>query len=83
MSHTPGPWYYDEYYIVTDSKGVNIARVDNDPNGILIAAAPDLLAALKLIASIDELAVEDYDENTRHWRHQKIACAAINKAEGR
>lgn len=77
--HTPGPWRVGESCRVADIKaGYNalIARVEiesagdrGDANARLIAAAPDLLEALKH-------ALEDGDD----WRG--LAESAIRKAEG-
>jgi len=55
--HTPGPWVYSfesvdpEWAVITTSGGVVIANVNDlhtqKANARLIAAAPDLLAALE------------------------------------
>lgn len=55
MSHTPGPWFassQNKYVRYKTSKGWNICSIEDQPpfteaNAKLIAAAPDLLAALK------------------------------------
>jgi len=83
--HTPGPWQVDEawndYYIVYE-KG-NIAELVsptdmNDAEFIanvhLMAAAPELLAALKVL--VNELGYMEYAEFDD-------ARAAIAKAEGK
>ncbi len=58
MRHTPGPWttrhtdelnaaiHADEYGVIAD---VNLCRDDGTANARLIAAAPDLLAALEAL----------------------------------
>jgi len=68
--HTPGPWKINKKYsfsveTLSDGQGINIIAECSDPDGIrsagedsanakLIAAAPDLLAALEaMIAKID------------------------------
>ena len=58
--HTPGPWaisdYKDgRYSIVIDNEGFDVAKVDypnQEANALLIAAAPELLEALKLAKQI-------------------------------
>lgn len=51
-AHTPGPWHHDKaagYVFVTTDGGkqdMDVARAFKDADGRLIAAAPDLLAAL-------------------------------------
>ena len=68
MSHTPGPWKFEDEY-VRDASGDIIADPYTMPtadsgdameaNAILIAAAPDLLAACKsLISTLEECGVE-------------------------
>lgn len=80
--HTPGPWAAGNRGWV-DSEDAPIAAVmDYDEQGaanvLLIAAAPDLLAALVdakaalEYAGMDEYTMEAYDR----------ICAAINKATG-
>ncbi len=53
-NHTPGPWFYNNWRFIENSKGLMIAELrpsslddnENRANTQLIAAAPDLLAAL-------------------------------------
>lgn len=62
--HTPGPWFYSQesidhdWYIVTINGGLIVANVNSHwrqvANARLIAAAPDLLEALKEINGIVE-----------------------------
>lgn len=58
MSHTPGPWKLDGFLIV-DARGEEVldlggystlmaGRLKNPADARLIAAAPEMLAALKL-----------------------------------
>jgi hypothetical protein len=83
-SHTPGPWHVSlargrSALAVDDSKGLEVALLTR-PHGTtsadarLIAAAPELLAALREIAALDGaycgVAVE-------------LARAALTKAEVR
>ncbi len=54
MSHTPGPWEFDEGHIFSAEKQSiaqiyydDIDEAEAEANGSLMAAAPDLLAACK------------------------------------
>lgn len=83
-AHTPGPWrFYDDSNGVTNrieivAVGKTVARIyhsvqtEDLPNARLIAAAPELLEALKALSEADET---DYIVWIR-------ARAAIDKAEG-
>ena len=97
--HTPGPWTVGHTRTVTHSGGIfstetAVHRGDaadrgnciaiayghgalshSEDDARLIAAAPDLLEALKA-----QLAVTDWAEQEKA---NKLACAAIAKAEGR
>lgn len=97
MSHTPGPWYsmkegaivplksiYCEQlgfqigFVNTDRKSVDIEAHDNAQ---LIAAAPDLLAALRFILAFYEPGQTYLD--TEAWkRAEASARAAVAKATG-
>ena len=85
--HTPGPWWvgdvddFDGIAILYDEERVPVANVPEgysdrnaQANADLIAAAPDLLAALKPFA-----------EHPNDWTVDTVgaAIAAIVKAEGR
>jgi len=87
-NHTPGPWRLSDgspdVGVVTDEKLIAMVTNDEDSpmdvdeqlaNSRLVAAAPDLLAALRrlLARSFDG---DDYDATSE-------AEAAIAKAEGR
>lgn len=54
--HTPGPWYTNarptdtQGLVYAESTGENIAVTYDPKNARLIAAAPDLLAALQAVA---------------------------------
>ena len=62
MNHSPGPWSYLKQatvFSICDRKGKNVAsvvhkggpaRAKAEPDCRLIAAAPDMLAALKNVA---------------------------------
>jgi hypothetical protein len=77
QAHTPGPWRHSaesvdpEWSVVTTSGGAVIANVNADckqeANARLIAAAPDLLAALKQfihLAENDTLRTSDADRES-------------------
>ncbi|MEH3063839.1 MAG: hypothetical protein PGN33_14220 [Methylobacterium radiotolerans] len=105
--HTPGPWQADAQYIAAvDGRPVPIAasqyvwvtapggpaHEEACANARLIAAAPDLLAALRWAASMAEEAIlvrenggdpEDTPEViAMHREELEAARAAITKAEG-
>jgi hypothetical protein len=83
--HTPGPWKvennkphvysvlgYDNFPIVWEMGGINTLE-----NARLIAAAPDLLAALKAMKQSTQ------DNNCGLVRARELTDAAIAKAEGK
>lgn len=87
MSHTPGPWTVGDKrgvwvgpVVMADGgkKGVAFVVGESDANARLIAAAPDLLSALKAHLPWDE----DYGP-VQGWGIWQDAIDAINKAEGR
>ena len=96
--HTPGPWRVDRgfqnpgYIRAAGGELVASASViyQNIPlpyreNAILIAAAPDMLAALKaLVGKIDLACLVERDLDMSHAADEiRDALAAIDKAEGR
>lgn len=85
-SHTPGPWKSDRRQIlVSERDGATcIAEVfsgpcksleEADANGLLIAAAPDLLDVLKRL-----VLTYDLSPSSTIWN---VVNAAIEKAEGK
>lgn len=89
--HTPGPWEITEHdgkFLLT--KDVPVMIGDPIPVGVaytkadahLIAAAPDMLAALKEIER-QRLGTDQGTLRVRSDRMWEIATAAIAKAEGR
>lgn len=72
-----------EKYAILDDRGTEIGFVHRRRDAHLIAAAPDLLEALKgLLADIEDYQrVNNLGGESNHW--QIIARAAISKAEGR
>lgn len=94
-AHTPGPWKVVAHPKVARVESMRSVghgangmasvawltggALNQEANARLIAAAPDLLAALK-----DLLAAQMYlDDDERVLEAEKLACAAISKAEGK
>jgi len=79
---TPGPWdIIDQYIIAADESVIcQWESYTEEPNARLIAAAPDLLAALKGIVA----GVNDAHDSRPLIRAAEVraARAAIAKAEG-
>jgi hypothetical protein len=86
--HTPGPWQYNGFVTDSDFSGWRVylptkyrraitvegtSAAEADANARLIAAAPDLLAALKAVVAF----------TGAHGGPYADARAAIAKAEGR
>lgn len=88
-AYTPGPWSLDGFPTAIWANGVWIAstNMDNVPiderraNARLIAAAPELLVALKAFPMLFVPASSAWGRQVQEW--QDIALAAIAKAEGR
>ncbi len=83
--HTPGPWTpvecdgnADDIAITVSDGGYVCYSVATEADAMLIAAAPDLLSALKAHLPWDE----DYGP-VQGWGIWQDAVDAINKAEGR
>lgn len=91
--HTPGPWRFVEPSLlpfriespdgeyVTQIKYVPSGRAEGETiaNARLIAAAPDLLEAVKALQYV----LTECDDNYAKWPQWEQAEAAIAKAEGR
>lgn len=83
-NHTPRPWIFDNEIgrIYTDTipyeewavANVNIVRAEAKANARLIAAAPDLLEALKLVVTIASEAHDHWD-NDNNVKVGKILIA--------
>lgn len=78
--HTPGPWYAEESWVLKDigDRAYHITKCadwseETEANAHLIAAAPDLLEALKGVLRVADRATVEFD----------AARAAIAKAEGK
>ena len=86
--HTPGPWRYElgrndrPPYVIRGSEGgcvvVGMTAARQDADARLIAAAPDLLAALESIVSDHEFCGDDWGSRRDAWI--ETARAAITKA---
>ena len=94
-AHTPGPWHArnspsEIWGEVRDAEGLWVARVHQrygddssnpecESNTSLIAAAPEMLKALKALAGLCDCAA--YELDATQCEHAR-ARAAIAKAEG-
>ena len=82
--HTPGPWYVglrEDQTIFTQNlrvASVECPRKEWKANARLIAAAPDMLAALQAIAATST----EEDAETALGNIQMICRAIITKAKG-
>ena len=94
QTHTPGPWFVDQQGAPTvrTSNGTVVCGVPTNPSdAILIAAAPDMLHALKQLAAsglldtlleMDKAMADDGDDPIAAPHINRI-LDAIAKAEGR
>jgi hypothetical protein len=75
MTHTPGPWEYDgKFQVGIPHKDGWTGFRTNPEDARLIAAAPDMLAALKEIVALD---------GRMSMATLVKAAAAVAKAEGK
>jgi len=95
MKHTPGPWvatHADGNDLIVKSGDIEVVagcgwrgppymRGNPDADARLIAAAPDLLAALQALA-YGELILPMVSEREQRRQLQEMAFAAIAKATG-
>lgn len=89
--HTPGPWRFERGTSTIRSEPANYwlasmnsfdGAVNHEANARLIAAAPDLLEALKLAQlAVSELCYEQ-DPANECWNVLQVVNSAIAKAEG-
>lgn len=87
--HTPGPWKVETYHgpmfkIIRDRNKDELPQYSTDADARLIAAAPEMLEAIK--NEIDSLCgCEEVSSPDGPWldRHQCTWCELIAKAEGR
>jgi hypothetical protein len=101
MTHTPGPWHFTaNMYGIDNMRVFGVEEINDDftqgiancgfgegceANARLIAAAPEMLEALKLLAEeVDDLSANNLDAH--NWTHHQnlltLAHTAINKATG-
>jgi hypothetical protein len=89
--HTPEPWTYDigiKGYHVFDADNITVCTLRTKDTARLIAAAPDLLAALKLCAETLQGCDPGNPEDETGWENRHLfepwlaARNAIAKAEG-
>ncbi len=85
-THTPGPWHTNGVLIMNE-KGSTVGRVGHienyEANAHLIAAAPDMLKALKMaVEMFDEMSADDMAPLVRRSA-KNLAMGAIKLAEGR
>lgn len=76
-NYTPGPWHYHRHggaNLYADD-GTEIGHINQVDNGLLIAAAPDLLAACEAVAATT------WSRNTATIIGEQVR-AAIAKAKG-
>ena len=88
--HTPSPWTvsgkqvksidHGKRYTVATANNPKFTDEANANNARLIAAAPDLLAALQALVGEADLGELDYDDDTRALLDN--ARAAIERATG-
>jgi len=92
LKHTPGPWRVDSYTnCIEGSDDLTVAHAWYDTRGreqahanaCLIAAAPDLLEALKRVMPfVDCIAAITREDINEYEQAYKDAIAAIAKATG-
>jgi hypothetical protein len=89
--HTPGPCYHKstsagQSLIIEESTGRNIAVSYDEKDGPLLAAAPDLLAALQEAERVIRFAAQEAQGKVKAeivggWKHHaNLARQAITKA---
>lgn len=86
--YTPGPWFadssfvgsrsIDRFFVKCNSKDLPGGVAEAEANALLIASAPDMLAALQAVASQLRL----YGEVKSGRAIEDIVNNAINKATG-
>lgn len=91
MPHTPGPWhtaardsdYQSEVTQEVSGKTVALTYTSNDADAHLIAAAPNMLAAIRKIASYGDVPPGAELDRVSAEQMIEIASAAAAEAEGR
>ena len=91
--HTPGPWRYCDGGVFSDFEGkedITIAQVlraginghnswEGQTNGRLIAAAPELLEALK---REHQVIIDEFIDPEDHYSSHCPVCQLIRRVEG-
>lgn len=95
MTHTPGPWRADHeggFIVLNGSHAYSIRDICSDDRGWnaedldLLAAAPEVLAALKEAYDALDYAQAQVDSDTDRWhltRCRRKIKPVIDRAEGR
>lgn len=95
MTHTPGPWILEEFDVLGGHRAschvatVNVLGLDFESlavvsaNAHLIAAAPDLLEALKHCIEWLDRTGESMSGDGKEYDYVTMARKAINKTEGK
>jgi len=92
IKHTPGPWNYDRsgysLYVNSGRELVTALSMDgkrletSEANARLIAAAPDMLDALRLFVVAYETNMPPPGYSAHNWRLMREKCrAALARAE--
>jgi len=88
-NHTPGPWTViekirplngEKYYCVVSDSGLVLDNISAEANAHLIAAAPEMLEALKSISNTTYY--DEYGVCVSTMDIPKLVEALITKAEG-
>jgi hypothetical protein len=90
VTHTPGPWKQScesidpDWHIVTTQGGAVVANVfaPQSANARLIAAAPDLLAAVEAFLAYNDKDGDDVRMMLDYGEALRLARTAIAKARG-
>jgi len=86
--HTPGPWKLDINNCITTSDNIHIATIwedthpENHANACLIAAAPDMLDALKDCFMLVQMCQQKMPVTLGLRRIRERLISIIDKAEG-
>lgn len=79
--HTPGPWEFADSWVQTAKHKMPIANMNfaaaNAANARLIAAAPELLSALRGLCELEADGMQASESAIEYWER---ARAAIKKA---
>ena len=84
MRHTPGPWYTagtgsHQGLIIAEVTGENVAVTYDARDASLVAAAPDMLEALRAIAGLQRCDAKEWSDLV--YRAKDLAREVITKVE--